>query len=142
MKLIRFLFAATIGMVYGLMFAQRPGKDLRKELKKSKEPYKILFNECKEADLEALDEVTHWAKESEDLQRLLKTGQVQFDDFVQGAKRLSSEGREIATKKLEELSKEAQSAAKELKKTAIKKGSTLKKDIGKEVKTMAKKIKK
>ncbi len=142
MKGLKYLIAASAGMVYGLLFAQRPGKELRKELSKSEEPLKVLFNECKNVDLEAIEEVTQWAKESEDVQQLVQYGKKQFGDFVEKAKSLSAEGQEIVRQRLETLSSDAHEAAEELKKSAAKKGKELKNELHKEVKTIAKKIKK
>ncbi len=130
----------SIGAAYGMMFAKKSGKKFREELQKSKEPVKTFFHEFKEVDLEAIDTVSQWAKDSEDVQKLLEIGKTQFDEFVKRAKHLGKGGKEVARKKLEELSREAHEAAEELKDSAIKKGTGLKKELKKGVKTIAKKI--
>lgn len=136
MKIFRFLVTISAGAIYGLLFAQKPGKKFREELKMSKAPLKTFFNECKNVDMEAIKTFSQWAKESEDVQKLLAIGQSQFREFVKGAKQLGKEGRSVARKKLEELSQEAAEAAEELKDSAQKKGE----DIKKSIKTIAKKI--
>ncbi len=151
MKLLRFLFTVTLGAIYGLMFAQRPGKKLREDLKKSDEPLKTLFKECRKADTEALETISQWAKESEDLQNLIKAGKSQFTDFVSGAKQLGKEGRERARNKLEELAANAHEAAEELKEKAVdkaldakdkakEKAKEVKQELGDRVKTVRKRI--
>lgn len=54
-KLLSLLFGLSAGYVAGIFFAQKSGKELRKELKKSKTPLEDLFNELKKADKEFLD---------------------------------------------------------------------------------------
>lgn len=138
MKIIRFLLTITAGAMYGLLFAQKPGKKFREELKKSKQPIKTFFNECKEVDMEAMQTFSQWAKNSEDVQKLLAVGHTQFKEFVNGAKKLGKDGKETARQKLEELSQEAAEAAEELKDTVAEKGDKIQKAI----KTVAKNIKK
>ena len=54
----------VVGGVYGMLFAQKPGKKLRAELAKSENPLKTLLNEGKKVDLEARDTLVEWAKNS------------------------------------------------------------------------------
>lgn len=138
MKIIRFILTISAGALYGILFAQKPGKKLREELKKSKEPMKTLFKECKDVDMEALKTFSQWAKESKDVQKLMAVGHSQFKEFVKRAKDLGKDGKTVARKKLEELSQEAATAAEELRDIADEK----RKDIKKKIKTIAKKISK
>jgi len=123
----RFLFSITIGLAYGLFFAQKSGKNLRTELKKSKSPATDFLKELKSVDKEALDSFSNWAKNSEELQKVLESGKEQFDAFVEKVKELGTEAVGVAEKELEEMSVNAKKAAITLKKQAIKKGTIAKK---------------
>ena len=136
---IKFLFAATIGALYGMLFAQKPGKKLRSDLKKSDNPWKTLFEEGKKVDLEARDFVMDWAENSKELQTVIDSGKKQFDNFVEGAKELSEEGKELAQEKLNKLSKNAKQAADELKEKATKKIKTVRKQATDKIKDLRKK---
>lgn len=138
MKIIRFLLTVSVGAIYGILFAQKPGKKFREELSKSKTPIRTFFTECKQVDTEAIQTFSQWAKESEDVQKLLAVGQTQFREFVKSAKELGKDGQEVARKKLEELSQEAAEAADELKEAAFKKGQEMKKNIKTVVKNLDK----
>ncbi len=125
--LLRFLFSITIGLVYGLFFAQKPGKNLRTELKKSKSPATDLFKELKSVDKEALSSFSDWAKDSEELQKVLESGKEQFDVFVDKVKELGKDAAEVAGKELEEMSVNVKKAAVKLKSQAVKEGTKVKK---------------
>lgn len=135
---IKFLFAATVGALYGMLFAQKPGKKLRQDLKKSDNPWKTLFEEGKKVDLEARGFVTNWAENSKELQEVLSTGKEQFDDFVEGAKELTEEGKELAQEKLNELSENAKQAADNLKKEASEKFKNVRKQASDKIKNIRK----
>jgi gas vesicle protein len=49
-----FVFGLFLGGVYGMLFTKTAGEELRKKLKKSKEPCKDLFLAGAEMDLEFL----------------------------------------------------------------------------------------
>lgn len=137
--LVKFLFAVTVGAVYGLLFAQKPGKKLRSELKKSDNPWMTLLEEGKSVDKEARGVVMDWAENSKELQEILSTGKAQFDNFIESAKDLSTEGKEMAQIKLEELAANAKKAADSLKDEATKKINTIRNDAVKTVKNIGKK---
>ncbi len=136
---IKFLFAATIGALYGMLFAQKPGKKLRSDLKKSDNIWKTLFEEGKKVDLEARDVILDWAKNSKELQTVISTGKDQFDNFVENAKELGLEGKELAQEKLEEVAQNAKEAAEKLKKEATKKIKTVRKQATTKMKKLGKK---
>ncbi|MCF7812321.1 hypothetical protein K9M59_01835 [Candidatus Gracilibacteria bacterium] len=147
---LKFLASATVGLFYGLLFAQKPGKKLRSELQKSDNPAKILFHELKNVDIDARDSFVKWAKNSEELQEVIQSGREQFDSLVKAVKSLGDEAVEAAEKELEKVSENAQKAAKELRQEMQKKGAAFKKKastkakkkseaIKKDVKTIAKK---
>ncbi len=149
--LLKFLFAATFGALYGLLFAQKSGKKLRSDLRKSENPFKILLEEGKKMEKESREVFMDWADNCDELQQLLITGKTQFNNFVDQAKHLSEEGKGKAQKKLEELSENVKSAISELRKTSIgkvesvkkdtkEKGAKFKNELKKEVKTIAKKM--
>lgn len=127
--ILKFFFAVTFGAIYGLLFAQKPGKKLRSELKKSKEPLKILFEEGKKIEKEAREVFMDWAENCDELQQILATGKTQFTSFVEQGKKMTEDGKEKAIKKLEELSENAKKSAKELKKTVEEKTNDLQKEV-------------
>lgn len=126
---LKFFFAATFGAIYGLLFAQKPGKKLRSELKKAENPLKILLEEGKKTEKEARNIFMNWAENCDELQQILSTGKTQFNNFVEQGKKLTEEGKEKAIKKLEELSENAKKSAKELKKTFEEKGKDLQEEV-------------
>lgn len=158
--LIKFLFSVTIGLVYGLLFAQKSGKSLREELKKSKNPTMTFLKELWEVDKAALDKAVDLANKSETLQELIVKGNDQFEAFVGQAKVLGEDAMERAKQELELLADHAQIAADELKDAGIdfsekartkvaqvkkevtKKAKTIQKDTEKKVKQAKKEVQK
>lgn len=135
----KLIFGVLIGGLYGMLFAQKPGKKLRAELVSSQNPLKTLFNEGKKVDLEARDTLVTWAKNSEELQKIMASGKDQFNAVVAAGKEMGEDARTQAQKKLEEVASNATKAAQELKAVANKKITSAKKSATKQVKK-AKKI--
>jgi gas vesicle protein len=125
-SILRFLFAVTLGVLYGLFFAQKTGEKLRTDLKKSTHPCQDLFNELKSVDMEALGFVKDWAHNSDDIQKMVTVGKEQLNTVVKKANDVGGEAKQKALHALEELSKNAHEAAKELKEKATKKVQDLK----------------
>ncbi|MDH3324397.1 MAG: hypothetical protein OEL89_02060 [Candidatus Peregrinibacteria bacterium] len=153
MRVFRTLVAAGVGLLSGLMFAQKSGKKFREELASSDNPLKVLLEELQNVGKEVGGEVTDFVENSEDLQKVLETGRTQFDSFVKSVSGLGKEASEVASKELEKLSDNAKKAAMDLKKSAgkvveqvkkdsLKKGGNLKKEVQKEMKIIANKMKK
>lgn len=138
--ILKLFFGIMIGGIYGMLFAQKPGKKLRAEMAKSDNPLKTLFDEGVKVDLEARDTLVEWAKNSEDLQKVMETGKDQFNAVVDGAKEMSDEARAQAQKKMKEVAANATKAANDLKKTATKKSTTAKKTATKKVKAAKKTV--
>ncbi len=136
--LVKIIFGMTLGAVYGMLFAQKPGKKLRTELSKSDNPLKLLFKEGMKMDLEARDTVVDWAKNSEDLKKVIDSGKTQFDAVVKNAKAMGEDAQKSAQKKLEEVAKNAQKAAADLRKCAGEKACEFKEAAGKEAETLKK----
>ena len=152
-KLVNFFTTVSVGYIAGLLFAKKSGKELRKDLKDSKNPAKTMFKAMKDADLDAIRELKEWAQKSPEIQNLLKIGKAELNKFVSAAKDLSDDGIDFAKEKMEDLSSEAKKAAQELEKVAkkkskvmIKKGMKFKNEIEKDakkgIKKIAKKLKK
>jgi len=129
------MLSATVGLAYGLLFAQKSGKKFRSELSKSTNKGDTLLKEIQKIDEEARGSIAEWAKNSEDLQRVMETGKEQFDVFVEKVKDLGEDVSEVAEQELETIAKNAKDAAMKLKKKAKKEG-------GKVVKKMVKKVQK
>lgn len=135
---IKIATGIVAGTLYGLLFAQKPGKKLREELQKSDKPLQTLLEEGKNIGLESKEVAETWAKNSEELQKVLTTGKEQVKNFTEQAKTLSTEGRQKAQERLEDLSKQAKEAATELKEVAKESYEDLKVDAqikGQELKT-------
>lgn len=128
-SILRFLFAVTLGVLYGLFFAQKTGKKLRSDLKKSTQPCHDLFHELKSVDMEALGFVKDWAHNSDDVQKMVTVGKEQLNTVVQKANDVGGEAKQKALHALEELSKNAHEAAKELKTKATEKGKNILKKV-------------
>jgi len=141
-RLFGFLFTASIGALYGLFFAQKSGKELRKDLTKAKEPGKELLNELKSVASESGKEAADWAENSDELKRLLGEARGYFDELVEKSKDMSDVTAECVGEELAELSQKAAAAAKKVKESATKKATKFKNELEKEVKTVAKKLKK
>ncbi len=141
MKSLRYLVAVAAGAAYGLLFAQKPGKKFREELKKSDTPVKTFFNECKEVDMEAFQVISECVKESEDLQRIFEVGKTQFAEAKNKARQMGAEGKEALIAKLEELAHDAEETAKEIKNSLEEKSEEVSENVKTGMKTVARKIK-
>jgi len=95
-QLFTLIFTVTLGAVYALLFAKKPGKKLRSELSKSKNPLKDLFGELVDIDKEALKSAKEYVENSEDLQNVMKGGKEQFDAFVKGMKEMGGDAAKTA----------------------------------------------
>lgn len=144
---IKFLFSISIGLIYGLLFAQKSGKSLRAELKRSKNPTMTFLKELWDVDKAALDKAIDLANKSETLQEVIGKGTDQFDAFVGQAKVLGEDAMERAKEELELLADHAQVAADELKdagigfsQTAKSKVSDAKKEATKQMKKVKKEV--
>ena len=115
------MLSATVGLAYGLLFAQKSGKKFREQLSNSKNKGETLIKELQKIDEEARGSIAEWAKNSEDLQNVIVTGKEQFDVFVEKVKDLGEEVAEVAEQELETMAKNATTAANQLKKKAVKK---------------------
>jgi len=129
------MLSATVGLAYGLLFAQKSGKKFRSELLKSKNKGETLIKELQKIDEEARGSISEWAKNSEDLQRVMETGKEQFDVFVEKVKDLGEDVAEVAEKELETMAKNAKGAADQLKKKAKKEGEKVVKKVVKKIQT-------
>jgi len=141
-KLLGALFTFQLGAVVAMLFAQKTGKTLRKDLKKSDNPLKVLFQEGLKIDKEILGNVKDWAENSENIQEVRN----QIRDVKKHAVDMTDEAKAEMQKNLEKMADEAKAAAAELKKTAKKKtvaatkkaGSATRKKITKAKKTAVK----
>lgn len=136
--LLKFFFSITIGAIYGVLFARKSGKELRKEIRDSDTPVLTFFKELVSVDTGMLKEMTQWAKESEMLQDVMQKGTDQFDALVKQAKTLGTDASDRAREELEKLADNARGAAESLAKDAKKQVKTVKKDAVKKVKKVKK----
>ena len=123
------MLSATVGLAYGLLFAQKSGKKFRAELANSEKKGEMLLKELKKIDEDARGSISDWAKNSEDLQRVLETGKEQFDVFVEKVKDLGEDVAEVAEQELETMAKNAKTAANQLKKSAKTEGTKVAKKV-------------
>jgi gas vesicle protein len=115
MKLLKFIFAITIGGVYGMLFAQRPGKELRDDLKKSKQPMKTFLQEGIAVDTEAFNVIKTELQNSDEVQKMLTTMQAHVKSLGDQAQNFSKDGLQQAQKEMETLAYSAKKIADELK---------------------------
>ena len=127
-----------------MLFAQKTGKTLRKDLKKSDNPLKVLFQEGLKIDKEILGNVKDWAENSENIQEVRN----QIRDVKKHAVDMTDEAKAEMQKNLEKMADEAKAAAAELKKTAktkktaVKSSAKAKKTVKKTTTKAVKKAKK
>ena len=133
------MLSATVGLAYGLLFAQKSGKKFRSELSKSKNKGETLLKELQKIDEEARGSISDWAQNSEDLQRVMETGKEQFDVFVEKVKDLGEDAAEVAEKELESMAKNAKDAADKLKRKAKTEGKKVMKKVEKKTAVVKKK---
>ncbi len=141
-RLFGFLFSVSLGALYGVFFAQKSGKKLRADLKKSKNPGKDLLEELRSVATESGKEAADWAENSEDLQRLLTEAHKYFDELMEQSKVVSGAAADTVSEELAELGVQAAAAAEKVKKSAVKKVSKFKNELEKDVKKNIKVIKK
>lgn len=134
-KLLGALFTFKLGAIAAMLFAQRSGKSLRKDLQKSENPLKTLFNEGLKIDKEILSNVQDWAQNSESVKEMMQ----QIDGVKSQAKDMTDEAKAEMQKNLEKVAKEAKAAAEDLKNQATKKVNTAKKSATKKATTAKKK---
>jgi gas vesicle protein len=130
---LKFLFSATIGVLYGMLFAQKPGKKLRDELKKSEDPAMLLIKELQGMAKDSGSEIKEFVKNSEELQKVMQSGKNQFEDFVKAAKNLGDDAKIKAKEQLEEVAKNAKKAAEDLKTKTKEKAGKVKESLDKKV---------
>ena len=105
------------------------------ELANSKNKGETLLNELQKIDKEARGSIAEWAKNSEELQKVLETGKEQFDVFVEKVKDLGEDVTEVAGKELETMAENAKTAANQLKKKAQSEGRKVLKNMVEKVQT-------
>ncbi len=135
---LKFVLSATVGLAYGLLFAQKSGKKFRSELSHSTNKGETLLNELQKIDQEARGSIAEWARNSEDLQNVLATGKEQFDVFVEKVKDLGEDVAEVAEQELETMAQNAKTAAAQLKKKAMGEGKKVMKKVQKKSTVMKK----
>jgi len=140
-KFITFLSGVALfgsGVSYGLLFAKRSGRSLRRDLKKSQNPLQSFWDEFLAVHGESLNLTRDWAEDQVlPFKEWFENNKEKVSDFVEKVKMMSAEAQEDAREALEELALNAQEAASELKKN----GTQLQKNFQKEVQTIARKIK-
>ncbi|MCF7846920.1 MAG: hypothetical protein K9M51_02645 [Candidatus Gracilibacteria bacterium] len=152
-KLFKIWSTIAAGYFLGLLFAQRPGRELRSRLKQSKTPLKDLGHDVVDSKMEMWNEARGWVESSEHIQQAVRQLRVHFDELAEKAESLGEDAGERVQAEFERLSQEAKEAAGKLKTSATKKAGSLRKSATKragkaskrakkEVKTVARKIKK
>lgn len=113
-RFLKFLFTISIGAVYGMLFAQKTGKELRKELKTSNSPLSTLLKEGIAVDTEAIQALVGEAKKSEEIQTVIKKMNGYLGQIGIQAEDLSKEGLHKAQAEMEHLSITAKKMADKL----------------------------
>jgi len=130
-KLLGAIFTFQLGAVVAMLFAQKTGKTLRKDLNKSDNPFKTLLEEGLKIDKEILGNVKDWAENSEGMKELV--GQLDemkdqataaTDDLKKTAKKTVKKKTATAKKAVKAKAKTVKKAAK---KTAVAKAKAVKK---------------
>ena len=143
MKLGRYIIGLMSGLTFGLLFAPKKGKDLRKEIfkkgsKDSTEALKALGLAYKEAWNDVYDEIKA-LKDHEQVEALLELSQNKLHEFLQAAEERGYEFSGTAQEKLEDFANLAKLKAKEFGESAKKKGKKAAKKVSKKVSKAKKK---
>ncbi len=142
MKLIRTLAGIIGGATVGLLFAQKKGKDLRRDLLKDKDKMlEVLGKEFMSVGKEISEEVKKLA-ETEDAKELIASAKTKFKGIAEIAKREGGGFAKEVEKYLAEISKYTKQKADEVKKTAKPKAKKVVKKAKKVVAKKAKVVKK
>ena len=117
MKLFRTIAGLVGGATVGLLFAQKKGKDLRKDLLKDKDKMlEVLGKEFVSVGKEISEEVKKIA-ETEDAQEMIKAAKTKFKGITELAKKEGGEFAKEVEKYLAEISKYTKEKADEIDKT-------------------------
>lgn len=137
----KLLFGLIAGLSAGILFAPKPGKKLREQLKNSDAKFADFGNALLDAAKDAGGEVQE-VFDSEEMQKMLTSGKKSVDEFVSLLEEKGGDLSKKAQAELEDLLDNAVVNAEKVKKTAKKKVSTAKKAAEKTVKTVKKDVKK
>ena len=102
MRIFKFLMTASFGYFCGLLFAQKSGKKFREEIRAAKNPLKVIFDECCKVDSEAYKVISEWAKNSDELQKILKMTKEQFAEFLEKIKKCAADKKKCGLGKIAE----------------------------------------
>jgi len=161
MKIGRYLVGLVSGLTFGMLFATKKGKDLRKEIfEKGSDSHveglRALGNAFKSAGAEAIAELKK-VSEHEDIAALLEVSQDKMRNFLDSAQEHGYDVAGYVQEKLESLASmakekvgDAKAGAEQFQRRAVRKAEEMKDEVAKEVekkvshvkKTAAKKVKK
>ncbi len=161
MKIGRYLIGLASGLTFGMLFATKKGKDLRKEIFEKgsdnhMEGLKVLGNAFKGAGAEAIAELRK-VSEHEDIAALLEVSQEKMRSFLDAAQDRGYDVAGYVQEKLESLAAmakekmgDAKEGADQFKKRAVRKAEDMKDEVTEKVakkvshvrKTAEKKVKK
>lgn len=156
MKLGRYIIGLLSGLTFGMLFAPKKGKELRKELSKKtsgSDPYsschegaKVMGKAFKDAGEEAWDELKSLG-ENEQVAALVELSQEKMKEFLNTAEERGYDVASFVQGKLESLAGLAKERAEEAKmgvmnvqKKAIKRAAATKKRVGKKVAATKRKV--
>lgn len=144
MKLGRYLIGLASGLTFGMLFATKKGKDLRKEIFEKgadshMEGLKALGNAFKGAGAEAMEELKKVA-EHEDIAALLEVSQDRMRHFLDSAQEQGYDVAAYVQDKLDSLAALAKDKASEMKgdahqfqKRAVRKVEEVRSEVAKKV---------
>ncbi len=134
------LLGTVLGGAYSMLFAQKKGSQLRKELgeahAKGKKVYQVIAKELQMTGKESVEAVKELI-ESDSFQKFMKESKMRIDDLTDMAKSKGQEVQMQLKKKFEEFSKDFSQKAHEMEEMAKEKGSTLMKEGSKNLQKAA-----
>jgi gas vesicle protein len=137
MKLGRYIIGLLSGLTFGMLFAPKKGKDLRKDIVKkgaasSSEGLKVLGGAFMDAGEEAWEEIKNLS-ENEQIEAMLEMSKEKLREYLSFIEDKGYDTAAIAQEKLEEIAKLATSKAEQFRKKAVKKTTAVKKTASKKV---------
>ena len=149
MKLGKYIVGLLSGLTFGMLFAPKKGKELRRELAKKtsgSDPYaschegaKVLGKAFKDAGEEAWEELRTLG-ENEQVAALVELSQEKMKEFLDTAEEKGYDVASYVQERLEGLASLAKTKAEGVREMATKQAVVTKKKVGKKVRRAKKKV--
>jgi gas vesicle protein len=146
MKIGRYIVGLLSGLTFGVLFAPKKGKNLRKEVfgkgsKSGQEGLAVLVDAFKEAGMEVISEVKK-ISDNEQVSAAISTSKDKMREYLSQLEETGYDVAARAQEKIEELTEMAEDTASDFKKRAVQKEKAAVKTVKKAAKKVRKTAKK